>query len=1164
MKNYTQHFCNWFLRASCSIMLFALVCFPNHVSAQALASLSGVPNKPDQEEKNMQPLTEALSDLETAFQVSFDYNHTLLAGKQVDRKQWKQKLEGTPSDVSLEKILSSLLLPLQLNFEKFNQGSYLIYQKEKGNIQKIERKSSSLPGESFNDSPMTDLPKFKHELLDKLETLEKTITGTVTDENDEGLPGVNILVKGTTTGTVTDLNGNYRLSVPDDVTTLVFSSVGYVSEEISISGRSVIDIQMSPDIQALSEIVVIGYGTQEKSDLTGAVSKVEGENLENIPTARVDQILQGRAPGVQVTQVSGEPGAATSIRIRGGNSIQGNNEPLWVIDGVIVGQNFDLNNINTNDIQSIDILKDATAVSIYGTRGANGVILVTTKSGKGISAGKPQVSFNLYSGVQSMIETVDFLNGPQHADYANEDAAFRSAALPFPDLNDVPNVDWIDQTTRTAPITNVDLSVSGASEDQDINYYVSGNYFNQQGIIRNSGIEKYIFRANLDYDLSDKVRTGFRLNVSRLRRENNKTGISQIFRDHLAARAIYDDEGQFTAENPVSASIQTNPEADIELRDDHSYTTNLLGNLYLEIEPVQDLIIRSTFSPEINGFKRNRFNPGALPQNFVINDGGDARIDTRTGIGWINENTISYDTDLGDGHELSLLGGFTLQKFQQETSLSQAFQLSNDVTGYNNLAFGSNPNRNVVGSDYGAFQLASWLGRVNYVLKDRFLFTLVGRVDGSSRFAPGNKYGFFPSGAAAWRLSEEPFIQNLNVFDQLKLRASYGLSGSQAIESFRTLALLDNANTSFSGAEQAGVTLGRPANPDLTWETTRQLDIGLEAAFFEGRLSFELDYYHKTTEDLLLNVQIPRQTGFVSRLQNLGEIKNTGLELLVNTVNVSKENFRWSTMLTVSGNRNEVIGLGGVDFIDVVDPSATGQGGPGGRLIVGEPAPVFVGVNYLGTWKSQEEIDASGQTGHDVGGPRFGDTNGDQQITEDDFIVLGSPQPDFIYGLQNSISFKNWTLDFFFQGTVGNEVFNSLTQTAFFGRAERTKYAETLNRWTPENPTSDIPRAGAVAALSEIKNNSKMVEDGTHLRLKSLKLAYNLPVQQWGLNAFNSLSIYFTGSNLFVWSDYTLNDPESSMFGGSGNALERNVALGFAQGEYPSARILSFGIKAVL
>jgi len=1117
-------------------------------------------NAPSGDNEQPRLLTEVLEEMGEKYQVIFSYESNLLNEVEVEF----EFQEGESVGSAIDRLLSQT----NLRYQTLGSKYYVIHQNTKrGNrnakklgrkikqIQRLEQKGK-LSLNTVRSTPSARLTSVVHSIVELKAAV--TISGRVTDTDGEPLTGATVMVKGTTTGTVTDIDGEYELSAPDDATTLVISFIGYQAQEVAIDGRTRIDVTLAESASQLEEVVVVGYGTQQKRDLTGSVSKIDAGDLESIPSSRVDNLLQGRAPGVQVTGVSGEPGAAPSIRVRGGNSIQGNNEPLWVIDGVIVGQSFDLNNINTNDIESIEVLKDATSVSIYGTRGANGVILVTTKDGKGMGAGRPQVSFNYYGGSQSILESTDFLNGPQHAAYSNEDAEFRGAALPFPDPDNVPNVNWIDQITQTAPIHNADLSVSGVSQDQNINYYLSGNYFNQQGIIRNSGIERYIFRANLDYKLSDYVRTGFRLNLSRVRRENNKTSVSQLFRDHLSVRAIFDENGNYTTENPVSASIQTNPEADVTLRDNHRYVTNFLGNLYLEVEPLQNLVIRSTFSPEINGEKLNQFNPGALPQNFVINDGGDARVFTSSSIGFINENTVSYSTQLGAAHRLNLLGGFTLQKFEVETSNAQSFQLSNDITGFNNLAFGSNPNRNVVGSGYDAFQLVSWLGRVNYVLNDKYLFTLVGRVDGSSRFAPGNKYGFFPSGAVAWRLSEEPFIQNLDLFDALKLRASYGISGSQAIGSFRTLALLDNANTTFDGNEQAGVTIGRPANPELRWETTEQLDIGLEMGFFRGRLSFEIDYYYKETRDLLLNVQIPRQTGFVSQLQNLGRLRNNGLELLVNSVNIAKPNFKWSTLLTLSGNRNEVLDLGGVDLIDIVDPSATGQGGPGGRLIVGQPAPVFVGVNYLGTWKSQEEIDGSGQVGQDVGGPRFGDINGDQQITEDDFVILGNPQPDFIFGLQNTFNIGNFSLDFFFQGTSGNEVFNSLTQTAFFGRAERTKYAETLNRWTPSNPNSDIPRAGAVAALSEVPNNSELIEDGSHIRLKNIRLAYDLPLQKWGWQSIRGINVYLSGANLFVWSDFRLVDPETSMFGRS------NIALGFSQGEYPSARVITAGVKVTL
>ena len=511
---------------------------------------------------------------------------------------------------------------------------------------------------------------------------------------------------------------------------------------------------------------------------------------------------------------------------------------------------------------------------------------------------------------------------------------------------------------------------------------------------------------------------------------------------------------------------------------------------------------------------------------------------------------------VGKNDNLTLLAGFTVQQTQFESSFSRSDGLSNDVTGYNNLAFGADPTRNQLGSSFNSFQLVSYLGRINYSLDDRFLFTLVGRVDGSSRFAPGNKYSFFPSGAFAWRLIEEDFIKSMDLFSNLKLRASYGLSGSQAIDSYRTLAVLNTANTTFGNTIRSGVILGRPENPDLQWETTRQLDIGLEMGFFNNRLAIEVDYYQKTTKDLLLNAQLPRQTGFVSKLQNLGEVENKGLELLINSTNITNKDFTWSTIITVSGNRNKVVDLGGVDFINLVTPAQ--QGGTGARLIVGEPVPVFTGVNYLGTWKSQEEIDAVGLGGnHDVGGPRFEDTNGDGEVNEDDFIVLGNPQPDFYFGIGNTITYKNFELDFFFQGTQGNDVFNSLSQTALFGRPETTKYKETLDRWSPDNPDSDIPRAGAVASLSEIFNNSLMIEDGSHIRLKSLRLGYTIQGSAIGLNGVKGINIYLSGSNLFVISDFRLKDPETSQFGRNSD----NLSFGFSRGQYPSSRIISLGAR---
>ncbi len=988
------------------------------------------------------------------------------------------------------------------------------------------------------------------------------VSGVITDQSGEPLPGSTIQEKGTNNGTITDVDGKYSLSVSDGAV-LIVSFVGFEAKEIPVNGRSVINVSLNEDVSSLEEVVVVGYGVTRKSDLTGAVSSVEAKDLTNVPASRVDQILQGRASGVQVTQNNGAPGTGSTIRIRGGNSIQGDNEPLYVVDGFIVGTDFNLNNINVNDIESIEVLKDATSISIYGTRGANGVILITTKSGKSLAAGEPTtISVNAYTGIQQLRSDIEFANGPELAMLSNLDAENRGAALPFPDLSEVPNVDWVDQITQTAPMTNLDVSVSGNSDNNKVNYYISGNYFNQDGIVRGSGIQKYIFRSNLDINLSKTFSFGVRLNVTNLRKENNKVNLSSMWIDGgLTAKAIYEDDGSFTSRNPVTASNQRNAEADIQLRTDHEYETNILGNAYIQFEPLKGLVLRSTIGPKINNFKNNFYLPGILPERLATLSGGYARISSNLSKDILNENTVTYTTKFGESHNLNVLGGFTWQTYNQESVRAEAEGFTNDVVEFNNLALGD-PTRNVVASGYNSYQLVSWLGRLNYGFQDKYLLTLVGRVDGSSRFAgSNNQYGFFPSAAVAWRLSEEPFIQNLGVFDNLKLRSSFGLSGSQAIGSYRTLAQLDNISMYFNGVEQPGVRNGRPASPDLKWETTKQFDIGLEAGFFAGRLSVEVDYYLKTTRDLLLDVQIPLQTGFSTKLQNLGSVQNQGLEILIKTVNIDKDDFYWQTTLSLAGNRSKVLDLGGSEYINVAGP--TNQGGPGGRLYVGQPAPVFVGIEYLGVWKSQEEIDDSGIQNQLVGGPRFKDTDGDGIISENDFEILGNPQPDFYGGIMNSFTYKNFQLDIFFNGSFGNELFNSVTQQAFFFREGSNSYTELLGYWDPvTNPDSDVPVPGTSLSLANIKNNSKLIENGSYLRLKNVRLAYNLPQQLFeNVNWIKNLSVYFSGNNLALWSKNRLFDPEVSRYANSGNTNE-SVQLGFTQGEYPYPRVLTLGLRA--
>ena len=979
---------------------------------------------------------------------------------------------------------------------------------------------------------------------------QQTITGTVTSA-DGPLPGATVIIKGTTQGTSTDFDGNFTLQAsPED--RLVISYVGYQEQEILVGNQTQFTITLEVGTQ-LDEVVVIGYGTQRKSDLTGSVSSIDAQDVTVNPVSRVDQALQGRAAGVQVTQVSGAPGAGTAIRIRGGNSITGSNEPLWVVDGIVVGTNFNLNNLNPNDIQSIEILKDASSIAIYGSRGANGVVLVTTKSGTGIAAGRPEVSVNLYTAMQMVPELPDMLTQEEQIAFTNESARFRSAAEPFPnDPSTYPNNDWYDLLLGPSPIYNADISVAGAGEN--VNYYNSLNYFNQDGLIISSGLERYIFRSNIDINLSDKLKTGFRINYSRIQQDNGVVSFGNAFAT-LPTQPIYNEDGSFNGFNEVTGSPFSNPIANAELNTNETYTNNLLGTMYLEYKPSPKWTLRSTFSPEFNNIKQNVFNSSQRPDFLEVGELGNARVRSVASNGWNNENTVQYQSAIGESHNITALAGASFQRVTTEVAVAEAFGITSDAAGFNNLGF-SDPTRSVVSSNYTGFQIASFFGRVNYSYKDKYLLTLVGRTDGSSVFAEGNKYEFYPSVAGAWKISEESFMQNQNTFKDLKLRASYGKSGNQAIEPYRTLGLLTEANTTLNGIENPGLTLGRPSNPNLKWETTSSFDIALEATLFGGKVFTELNYYYKKTEDLLLDVTIPKQTGFTSQLQNVGSLENKGWEFLVNSTNISNSNFNWNSTLTLSSNRNKILDLGGVEFIDVVVDEILGSGNT--RLIVGESVPVFTGVRFLGTWKSQEEIDAAGLSDPQVvGGSRFEDLNGDGIISTEDNVILGSPLPDLIYGFENSFSYKNFDFSFYFQGTLGNEVYNLRMRNHYFNRGETTKFADLRDRWTPENNTSNIPRAGA-DSVTNTPPNSEYVEDGSHLRLKNVRLAYNFLPEKIGVNGFKSATLYLSGANLLLISDFRLIDPETSNFGRTGLG---NIAQGYADGEYPNPRVLTLGLN---
>lgn len=1005
---------------------------------------------------------------------------------------------------------------------------------------------------------------------------QQTVSGQVTDETGQLLPGVSVVVQGTTNGVAADFDGNYSIETSGG-STLIFSYLGYLNQSVSVNNRTTIDITLQEDVSQLDEVVVIGYGTSTKKNLVSSVASVKSDVLENQPVSRVDQALQGRAAGVEVTSNDGAPGSGATIRIRGNSSINGNNNPLFVVDGFIVGTGFNLNNLNVNDIQSIDVLKDATALAIYGTRGASGVIIITTKNGKGIPKGKPVITVNTYMSLDQLANKIDIVGGREYVDYINEAEQFTpgpmvdfngtqlqlgvtdtSLPLVYQNPESVPTTDWIDVVSQLGVRQNVDFSIQGNGEN--VNYYTSLNYFNQEGVIRGTGLKRVVFRSNLDYNISDRFKAGFRLNLTSQRKENNKANFGDVIAGVVPTRSVYDEEGNFTVTNPATGNPQRNPEADVQLRVNHDLVTNVIGNAYFEYELFKDFKLKTSIGTTLNFYKNNQYLPGTLPVRLNDNNGGFAEVGTNNSKDILNENTFNYVKDFGK-HSINLLGGFTWQKIVSEGVTTSADRFPNDVVQFNNLDSGSDPDTYEVNSSYNQRTLASFLGRFTYSYDSRYVITLVGRQDGSSVFEQGNKYAFFPSAGVAWNVDDEAFMDDVDAINTLKLRASFGIVGEQGVNAYNSFDIFSSQFTYFNENLVPAVILAAPGSDGLQWETTEQLDIGFELGLFKNRVTLEADYYKKTTNDLLLFRDLPNTAG--SRiLENVGSVENKGFEFLLNTVNVSNDHFNWNTTITLSQNRSKVLDLGTEEFINIQNTG--NQGGSSARLIVGQPMPVFFGVEYLGTYKDpQEIIDDQTQGRSFLGSPRFRDVDGNGVINDEDRAVIGSPEADFYGGIRNSFTYKGLSLDVFFQGSYGADIFNVRSQTSFYGRSSANLDRRVLDRYVlGSNETSDVPRAGTSYSLFN-QNSTLNVEDGSYLRLRTVTLSYDIPIKKTTLGKYvKSLNIYATGQNLALFSKFKLGDPEVNNFtSASTNNSFGGVSQGFASGQYPYSRSIVTGLK---
>ncbi|WP_439584962.1 SusC/RagA family TonB-linked outer membrane protein [Dyadobacter bucti] len=989
------------------------------------------------------------------------------------------------------------------------------------------------------------------------------VNGVVKDAEGQTLPGATVVQKGTSKYAVTDPDGKFDIPAPKDFPfTLQISLTGYQQQEVEIYELSTAPIEvLLKTANVLDQVVVIGYGTQKKGDLTGSVSSISTGDLKGVPISSLDRALQGRAAGVQVTQSSGQPGSSVSIKIRGGNSINGANEPLYVIDGFPVYNNNSyadagvtngptinaLSTLNPSDIESIDILKDASATAIYGSRGANGVVIITTKKGK---SGKNLITYDGYYGVQKVLKTLPLLNAQQWALLKNDALADSKKAPAFSqseiDSLGRPGVgtDWQDAAFRQAAIQNHSLSFSGG--DDKTRFAVSGNYFKQDGILQNTDFERYSFRINLDRDMSKRFKMGINFSGSKSSAQVAPENVVPNIIQMPPTMPIYDPTSAngFTLRSIYDSPL-ANPIATLYLQVNETHIFRGFGNAYGEYEIAEGLKAKVSIGTDILLNKQNRYLPSSLQEGAGLS--GQGIIGNKNTIGWLNENTLSYNKTFNADHALDAVVGITQQASTTENAVARAATFVTDDFSYHNLGGGTVFQN--ASSNYFKWALLSYLGRVNYTFRSKYNLTLTGRADGSSRLGKESKWGFFPSAAFSWNLGKEDFIRNVQQISNLKFRISGGVTGNQEIAPYTSLAQEAYYSYLFGRKLVAGYAPNGIANPNLGWEQTAQYDAGLDIGLYKNRINITLDAYHKKTTELLLDVPLPYTTGYANAFQNYGSVENKGLELALNTVN-SEGEFGWTTDLVLSTNKNKVLSLG-PGVTPVISGNSIAQvGSPIGSFLVLKADGIFqTGDDIANLPKFAANDKAGSQRYVDISGP-----NGvpDGTITQaHDRVIVGNAQPKFLFGLTNNFSYKNFDLNVLLQGQSGNKVYNANQANLELGTGYINGSTTMLDRWTPDNPSNVIHRAIENPAVTV---SDRFIENGSYLRLKNLSLGYSLPASITGKLGISQLRIYVTAQNWVTWTKYTGYDPEVS------RNEQATLTQGVDNGVYPANKTFLGGL----
>jgi len=977
----------------------------------------------------------------------------------------------------------------------------------------------------------------------------RTVQGRIISADDgQGFPGVNVIVKGTTRGTVTDVEGRYTIEVPSGDVVLIFSSIGYASKEVAVGSQSTLDVSLDPDVTSLSEVVVIGYGSQKKSDITGSVVSVGAEQIQAFPVQNVTQALQGRAAGVDVNLGNFRPGEAPTIRVRGNRSLKAGNDPLYVLDGIPLAQGSSITEINPQDIESMEILKDASATAIYGSRGANGVVLITSKKGK---EGRARISYDGSFGFERPLTQLEMFNGAEFAELRRD--AYRttgnySTAYPNPkddytlfgtdpyaweniaagyewidkpnriarevdgvpvyDPSKVPTTNWRDKVLRTALNQNHQISVSGGTDK--IHTLLSVGYLNQQGIQRSQDFERYTVRVNFDYKVNDVLTIGASTNAS-FSLQNYGVDLYGKANGQIPFAVPYDPNGNYIR-LPGGDDKIINPLRDEQLMFNERRSTRFLGSFFAELNLAKGLRYRMNFGPDYNYYRNGEFQAATASDRAGTSYG---RYVQNQRFAWVLENLLFYDRTFGD-HTIGITALQSSSAQREEGSDITAQNLPYESQKWYALETTYNGKVDGFNTDYTRFQLMSWMGRLNYGYRDKYLLTLTGRYDGSSVLAPGNKWAFFPSAALAWKIQQEPFLSQVSFLNELKLRVGYGVTGNASVSPYTVNGTLGNTNYVFNETAAKGYAPSTIPTPTLGWEKTAQVNAGVDFGFFNDRISGTVDVYLANTHDLLMDRAIPTIAGFGSVLANVGKTRNQGIEVMVSTVNVSTgTGLRWSTDLTFTKNKEEIIELYGAKRDDV-----------GNRWFIGHPINTFYDYKFDGIWQTDdaETIATYKENGTTIvpGTIKVVDKDNNYKLNAEDYMILGSSVPDWSGGITNHVSYKGFDFSCFVYVRQGQGLYNRSRVPTLAGRYPDRK----VNYWTPDNPSNEYPLANRSKEFPEYYT-ALYYQDASFVKIKTITLGYTFPAEIISRVKARSLNVYVTALNPFLFTNYDLLDPES-------------------------------------